>query len=144
MDIFNSKQLAQQNSQLAHLTQQVTDLTTRLQAAAAERDKLIRECRTLTQAKATAQAEAKQAQEALIAFEDSLRASLRQLGTMLEIAPSRWVDPTAIWHLSIEREEGQTWLQLNNTPVMKGRTTQEMMGAILKIIEAKAKAVQGR
>jgi len=42
------------------------------------------------------------AQQSLAEFEKSLRASLRQLGTMLEIGTGRWVDPAAVWHVFIQ------------------------------------------
>jgi len=83
-------------------------------------------------------------------FERSLRASLKQLGTMLEIGNGRWVDPAAIWHVFVqnphkyEDKDGQEMevtyytLFLNSQAVEIG-SGPAILAKAQAVIQAKAK-----
>lgn len=144
MNLFNSKQTEQ-------LAQQVAALTASLEAVTKERDSLqanlhsLKLGETQRQVKlAQAEAEAAQAKKSLLEFEQSLSASLEQLGHMVNIGGDQWLDPLSVWHLDVVSTggpEGQHALVANKQNVTTG--SREWTRAKLKqVIEAKLRAAQ--
>lgn len=138
-----SEKLKRTNESLAKSTKDLTTLQlthTQTKADLSQRTEELR----------VTKSERDAAQQSLAEFEKSLRASLRQLGTMLEIVPSRWVDPAAVWHVyiqpphSVTNSEGETvpihdyTLYLNNQAISQGPNVL-MMSKAQAVIDAKSK-----